>query len=156
LRVYSQCLRSASKVLGAMLKPNWKEGQTLATKSSTEVTLPEDDAEAMRTICYVIHLRNDLVSKHLTAREVLQIAVVANKYDLSTALEHVSFRWLKSETYGTLLDRGYLLTAAFFLKNNDAFMAHTKAILLSHSESYLVPFKDDIISQVLPLELFCM
>jgi hypothetical protein len=155
LRVYSQCLRSASKVLSAMLKPNWKEGQTLATQSYTEATLPEDDAEAMRTICYVVHHRNDLVPENLTTREILQIAVVANKYDLSTALENFSFRWLNSDTRRTLLDRGCLLTAVLLLDDNDAFVAHCKALIFGHSESYLALFQDEVIKRFLPLEMFC-
>jgi hypothetical protein len=52
LRAYSQCLRSASQVFGAMFGPNWNEGQKLSRESPTEVPLPEYDANAMRVICY--------------------------------------------------------------------------------------------------------
>jgi hypothetical protein len=44
LRVYSQCLRSASQVFAAMFGPNWSDGQRLSRESPTEVPLPEDDA----------------------------------------------------------------------------------------------------------------
>jgi hypothetical protein len=156
LRVYSQCLRSASKVFGAMFGPNWSEGQKLSTQSPGEVSLPEDDADAMQIICCILHHRHDLVPDNLTAKLVLRIAVEADKYDLRTALKYISPRWLKDESCGGILDRSRLVAAAFLFNNREAYATHIKALVLSHSESYLVPLKDEIISQVLPLELFCM
>src|SRR5437667_9691364 len=81
LKVYSQCLRSASKIFGAMFGPDWTEGQRLSKESPTEVPLLEDDADAMWMICCIVHHRNDLVPQHLTAKEVLQIAIEVDKYE---------------------------------------------------------------------------
>jgi hypothetical protein len=61
LRIHSQCLRCASKVFGAVFGPHWSEGQGLSKESPREVPLVEDDADALRTICCVIHYRNDNV-----------------------------------------------------------------------------------------------
>jgi hypothetical protein len=90
LRVYSQFLLSASKVFGAMFLPHWSEGQRLCKEALTEILLPEDDADAMRIICYIIHHRNDLVPRHLTTRDILRIAIEVDKYDLKIALEPAS------------------------------------------------------------------
>jgi hypothetical protein len=53
LRIQSQCLRCASRVFGAMFKPDWIEGQGLSKESPQEVLLEEDDADALRTICFL-------------------------------------------------------------------------------------------------------
>lgn len=100
LRVYSQCLRSASKIFDAMLGPNWSEGQRRSEATPTEVALPGDDAHAMRTICCFIHHRNDLEPDLLTAEEILQIAIEVDKYDLRVALKYASSEWLKPSSFG--------------------------------------------------------
>jgi hypothetical protein len=95
LRIQSQCLRCASKVFGAMFRPHWSEGQGLSKESPREVPLVEDDADALRTICCVLHHRNDDVPQSLTPKEVLQIAIEADKYGLNVALKYARVQWLK-------------------------------------------------------------
>jgi hypothetical protein len=73
LRIQSQCLRRASKVFGAMFRPHWSEGQGLSKESPPEVPLVDNDADALRTICCVIHHRNDVVPQSLTPKEVLKL-----------------------------------------------------------------------------------
>src|SRR5262249_24550771 len=65
LRIHSQCLQCASNVFGAMFGPHWSEGQGLSKESPREVPLVEDDADALRIICCVIHHRNDDVPQSL-------------------------------------------------------------------------------------------
>jgi hypothetical protein len=88
LRIQSQCLRCASKVFGAMFGPHWSEGQGFSKESPREVPLVEDDADALRTICCVLHHRNDDVPQSLTPKEVLQIAIEADKYGLNITLKY--------------------------------------------------------------------
>lgn len=95
LRVQSQCLRSASEVFSKMFGPDWSEGQSLSKEAPTETPLPEDDTDAMQTICYIIHHRNDLVPSHLSAEEVLRIAIEVDKYDLKVAFKYANVGWLK-------------------------------------------------------------
>jgi hypothetical protein len=155
LRVYSQCLRSVAKVSGAMFGRDWSERQSLFMPLPEEVRLPEDNADAMRTICCVLHARNDLLSKHLTATEILQAAVAVDKYDLKSALEHAGSVWLMPEPFKGILDRARFLAAAFLFNNAEAFLAHSRYLILGYTESYSALFKDEIISQVLPSEMFC-
>lgn len=77
-----------------MFRSDWSEGQGLSWESPNEVQLDEDDADALRTICYVIHHRNDAVPRVITPLEVLQIAIAADKYDLGLALQYATAQWL--------------------------------------------------------------
>ncbi|KAF2807992.1 uncharacterized protein BDZ99DRAFT_489516 [Mytilinidion resinicola] len=154
LRVHSQCLRSASQVFGAMFGPNWSEGQRLSRESPTEVPLPEDDADAMRTICYVIHHRNDLVPQHLPAKEVLQIAIEVDKYELVIALKFASLEWLKPQASAERVEMGHLLAAVFLFDNTDLFMANILTLILHYDGSYLDFLDDEFTSQIIPLRIF--
>jgi hypothetical protein len=60
-----------------MFGPTWSEGQGLSKESPREVRLVEDDANALRIICCVIHHRNNDVPQSLTPKEILQIAIEA-------------------------------------------------------------------------------
>jgi hypothetical protein len=159
LRVNSQSLRSASKMFGAMFGPDWLEGQRLSKELPTEVALPYDDVGAMRTICCVIHHRNDLVPENPTTKEVLQIAIVVDKYDLKVALKFAILEWLKPRSHPhrvVLEERGHLLAAAFLLNSSETFITYTNRLLLTNSRSYLGLMKDELVSQVLPSEICCV
>jgi len=154
LRIHSQCLKCASKVFGAMFGPHWSEGQGLSKESPREVPLVEDDADDLRTICCVIHHRNDDVPQSLTPREVLQIAIEANKYDLNVALKYAFAQWLKPRENADRVDMGYLLAAAFLFGDMDTFVEHSLVLILHYKGSYLEFLDDEITSQILPWKTF--
>jgi len=156
LRIQSQVLRCASKVFGAMFGPTWSEGQGLSKESPREVRLVEDDADALQIICRVIHHRNNDVPQSLTPKEVLQIAIEADKYDLNVALKYARAQWLKPRGRPERVDMGYLLAAAFLFGDMDMFVANTLALILHYKESYLEFLDDEIISQIIPWKTFCM
>lgn len=156
LRVYSQCLCCASKVFSAMLGPRWSEAQGLSKESPREVPLVEDDADALRTICCVIHHRNDDLPQSLTPREVLQITIEADKYDLNVALKFASVEWLKPRSDTDRVNMGYLLAAAFLYGDMDIFVAHSLVLILYYKGSYLEFLDDEITSQIVPWKTFCM
>ena len=113
-----------------MFGPHWSEGQGLPKQSPRDVPLVESDADALRIICYVIHHRNNDVPQSLTPREVLQIAIEADKYDLSVALKYASAQWLKPRPNADKMDMGYLMTAASLFGDMDTFAVHTLALIL--------------------------
>ena len=101
-----------------------------------EISLPEDNAAALKCVCAIIHHRNKMVPENLTAGDVFGIAVTADKYGCIDALEFASERWLqpRQNDAGDLL----LLTAASYLfQNAPAFKEITNAMILNHSGSYL-------------------
>jgi hypothetical protein len=155
LRIHSQCLRCASKVFDAMFGPHWSEGQGLSKESLREVPLVEGDADALRIICCVIHHRNDDVPQTLTPKEVLQIAIEADKYDLRVALKYATAQWLKPRGNADKVDMGYLLAAAFLFGDMDAFVAYTLALILHYKGPYSELLDNEITSQIVPWKTFC-
>jgi hypothetical protein len=156
LRVQSLVLRCASKVFGAMFMPHWSEGQGLSKESPPEVLLVEDDADALRTICYVIHHCNDDVPQFLTPKEILQIFIEIDKYDLRVAFKYASVQWLKPRDNADRVDKGYLLAAAFLFGDMDIFVANTLALILHYKGSYLEFLDDEITSQIVSSRTFRM
>ena len=154
LRVHSLRLRCASKVFDSMFGPTWSEGQGLCQESPREVPLPEDDADALHTICLVLHYRHD-VRSDLTPHEVLRIAIMADKYDLGVALKYARTQWLKSENTVEMLDTAYLMLAAFLLSDMDAFVATNLRLILDYEGSYKKLLDDETISEFLDWETFC-
>lgn len=155
LKVYSLFLRSASKVFDAMLGPNWSEGQGLSKKTSREILLVEDDAEALRIICCVIHHRNDDVPQTLTPEQVLQIAIEADKYDLAVALRYASIQWLKPSGISDMVHMGSLMVSALLFGDRDAFASRTLALVLYYTGSYLELLDDERISQFVHYKILC-
>ncbi|RTE80543.1 hypothetical protein BHE90_004944 [Fusarium euwallaceae] len=114
----------------------------------------EDDAHAMRLICSVIHHRNTNIPDTLTASGVLQIAVEADKYDLSVALKYARAHWLKPKGDEDLTDMAYLMVAAFLFRDMGAFVARSLDLIINYKETYLGLLDDENISQMIPLKTF--
>ena len=155
MRVQSQCLLCASKVFGAMFKPYWSEGQGLSKESPRDVLLVEDDVDALRIICCVIHYRNEDVPEFLTPKEVLQIAIEADKYDLNVALKYARVQWLKPRDSLDLVDMGYFLAATFMFGDVEMFITHGLELILHHKSSYMELLENTVISQILPWKTSC-
>jgi hypothetical protein len=139
-----------------MLGPIWSEDQRVSTGSLREIRLAEDDADTLRIICCVVHYRNDDVLLSPTPKEVLQIAIEAEKYDLNIALKYVRAQWLKPRGKPEREDMGYFLAAAFLFGDMDMFVAHALALILHHTGSYLDFLDDEITGQILSWKTFCM
>lgn len=118
-----------------MFGSHWSEGQGLSKENPKEIPLMEDDADALRTICCVIHHRNDTVPQAFTPREVLQIAIEADKYNLGVALKYASAQWLRPRGSTDKVDMGYFMAAAFLFSDMEMFIAHTLELILHYKGS---------------------
>jgi hypothetical protein len=156
LRVYSSHLRTASKIFAVMFGPHWSEGQKLSTEAPKEVPLPEDDPDAMQIICNFLHHRSKLVSGNVTSKEVLQLAILVDKYDLKDTLTFPSLQWLRPRLSGEMMESGYFLAAAYLFDNNDAFIIYTRTLVLENFATYLALMKDEKLGQILPPQIYCM
>jgi len=158
LRVYSQCLRSASKVFNSMFGPDWDEGRALSSQAPREIPLKEDDASALRTIFCVLHHRNTDVPDPdtLTPKEIVDIAIESDKYDLAVALKYVVPLWLKPRQSPDLLEMGRFMTAALLFQNTQSFAAQTLDLIVHGDGSYMGLLDDESISQFVPFKAICM
>ncbi|KAK3293822.1 uncharacterized protein B0H64DRAFT_173440 [Chaetomium fimeti] len=137
VRVYSLFVKAASPVLNAMLGPNFEEGQQLAKTGSAEIALPEDNVEAIEIIFNVIHGRNDKVRETLSPRELLQVAIVSDKYDCSVSLAFAIRVWLSPRGGSDPEELWALAMAAYLFREREAFEKATSALVFNHGESYI-------------------
>ena len=161
LKAYSLVLKNASKVFSAMLNPRFSEGRRLAENQSTEIDMPEDDAEAMEIMLNVIHGYNDAVRDGLGADQILRLAITADKFDCRIALAFAIKDWLKCADISDSYQLWQLLKAAYWFDNAKSFGEISLALMLHHQGSYLTLWaQDDIDTEVLiricrEFELFC-
>lgn len=155
LRVFSQCLACASRVFGAMFRPDWAEGQKLSKEISPEILLVDDNVPAMYTICCVIHHRNSLLPTTFTPHEILQIAIHADKYDLCSALSFAKTQWLQERGGIDHVDMACLMAASLLFDDMDMFLAHGLALMFHSTASFSRLLKHQEIWQILPTGIIC-
>ncbi|KAI8217146.1 hypothetical protein K4K54_011937 [Colletotrichum sp. SAR 10_86] len=134
IRVHALILADASPVFKCLLKPTsstYTEPAAVlfaAPDSPAHVTLPEDDPQAIETICRVLHSRIDDVVCDLADDEVLMVAMAADKYDCTAAMGLAVRHWLRADKLEAIKNaardgcigfrRGDMLLAAYWFKNN--------------------------------------
>ncbi|KAI1830678.1 hypothetical protein DTO027I6_3236 [Penicillium roqueforti] len=154
LRVKSIFLKTASKLPGTILGPDWKENHILVTGLPVEIILPEENAMALRCICAILHHQNRLLPQVMAVNDVLRIAVAANKFGVVDALTFASEFWLSPVNKGAS-DLIVLAAAASLFKNAQAFRDITKALVLNYGDSYLALLSEDVRS-ILGDRVFCL
>lgn len=137
MKVYSLVLKNATPVFNAMLGPSFKEGYQLSQPGLIEVPLPEDNAEAMQIVFNVIHGRNNAVSETLDAGMLLQVTIIADKYDYYVPLTFAMRAWLKCMSPTTPEEAWTLAMVALLLRKQESFADAISALVLHHSGTYL-------------------
>lgn len=100
-KVSSQTLCTASDVFRAMLGPTskFKEATELRTAGDTdelyELAIEDDDLKVLRYILLYLHHQNLEVPTKISFQELVQVAVVIDKYDLRVALRFMGEMWLQ-------------------------------------------------------------
>jgi len=150
LKAYSCVLKSASKVFSAMLGPRFSEGQRLNDNESTEIDMPEDDAEAMEIMLNVIHGCNNAVDDGLNGSQILRVAITADKFDCKVALSFAIKVWLNCANITDSNQLWRLLKAAYWFDNAKSFEEISLGLILHHRGSYLKLWaKDNIDTDIL-------
>lgn len=150
LKAYSLVLKSASRVFSAMLGPRFNEGQRLDDNESTEIDMPEDDAEAMEIMLNVIHGCNNAVHDGLDASQILRVAITADKFDCNVALAFAIKVWLNCANITDSNQLWRLLRAAYWFDNAKSFEEISLGLILHHRGSYLKLWaQDDIDADIL-------
>ncbi|TGZ82638.1 hypothetical protein EX30DRAFT_193564 [Ascodesmis nigricans] len=90
--VASKCLTLASPVFSAMLHGHFLEASSLSTTGSVTISV-DDDPEILCIIFNILHYRHRQVPSSLTSAQLLELAVVADKYDLADAIHPAYLTW---------------------------------------------------------------
>ncbi len=112
-----------SKVFKTLLSPRFREGCGLAHSGKVEIALPDDHADAMEILCYTLHQRHDKLPEVLGLNRLFAVAVLADKYDCTVPLKHISKLWIDRLRLpgGDRYSSGILATA-FFFRQDDSFV----------------------------------
>ncbi|KAL1852454.1 hypothetical protein VTK73DRAFT_9215 [Phialemonium thermophilum] len=155
LRVHSVFLTAVSEPFSAMLGPDWKEGRALLDSDGpAEISLPEDNAVALKIICSVIHHQTGNIPPTLAAGDILAVAVAADKYNCVRALRFASETWLRSPRDEA--DELMLLAAAAYLFQDAlAFKQITGALVLGYDGPYLA-LSSEQIESAMTWRVFCL
>ncbi|ETS86420.1 hypothetical protein PFICI_00248 [Pestalotiopsis fici W106-1] len=122
--------------------------------STPTVWLEDDDFNALYTICCVLHHQPDLLPPFLVPEQILQVALVATKYDWSKALTFARAYWLNPAEKPSFIDAAYLFAATAAFGDEDLFRYHSLQIILGYIEPYTELRKYRSICQVLPVKIF--
>ncbi|RPB26217.1 hypothetical protein L211DRAFT_804956 [Terfezia boudieri ATCC MYA-4762] len=137
-RVNSNILCIASPVFRAMLgaKSQFRERAALSARTSTseplELSLADDDPNALTVILRIIHLQYDWVPPSLNADQLYTIAVICDKYDMRQSLEVWLVNWISPlvEPSASPVSGDNWLFIAYALGRKDLFRRLTKELIL--------------------------
>lgn len=136
LKVDSHILRAASKTFKIMFGPDFAEGRDLNYDAPKEISLSDDDANAMELVCKVVHLKQSDIATELPSKTVLDIAQIVDKYSLHEALKFALASWIQVDKVKESTDLGNMLKAASLLKQRAAYKSITKSLVMNHTDSY--------------------
>ncbi|KAK3343133.1 hypothetical protein B0H65DRAFT_540651 [Neurospora tetraspora] len=157
LRVQSAILREASTVFRAMLSPPWIESKGISAENPKEIHLPEDDPEAMETVCLALHFLNNDVDPETSGLMMLHVAILIDKYDLMNAMHFVITTWFQQpKQHRTPEDAMYRIAAAWVLQNEDFFAINTWIVMVTHHSSYADFATLKLLKDTLPPRLFVL
>lgn len=95
IRVSSKHMNLASPVFKAMLAPSgFLECRHLKAYGTVEVSLPDDDVEALTILLHIIHGRTKEVPTKVSLELLNKIAVVVDKYRLQDGVGFFSDSWV--------------------------------------------------------------
>ena len=167
VRVSSKVLSLASPVFKKMFGPFFAEGASVAADNPSGVYLPDDDADALISLCYLLHFQGHKVSDTPTLELLEKLAILTDKYDCVGSISqwmafHLTDAAREAEKSTT---NGRLLFPAYVFDHPGVFRAVTKhmvyslisdgsyRILSSCSECYGIPSD---IAKALPEKLLSM
>ena len=126
-QVSSSALCLASPVFRAMLgaKGKFKESKSLQKRKSgdppVEITLKDDNPDALAVILRIIHYQHDSVPESLSEENLWQIAMLIDKYDLRVATKP----WINLWTQPYLSFAGLpLASSSYFTGDRGIFLAY--------------------------------
>ncbi|KAK8029759.1 hypothetical protein PG993_011050 [Apiospora rasikravindrae] len=137
-RVCSRAMARASPVWRSMLFGGFAESKP--TSGNWVVNLPDDSPQAMSTLLGIVHAKFDDVPQTVGPHELFDIAVIADKYDLTHLLKPWARVWLdqaweqgKKHFQSSIL----LLWITWVLGDQNYFVSTAKWLALNMKSEYL-------------------
>ncbi|TKA51942.1 hypothetical protein B0A55_12773 [Friedmanniomyces simplex] len=140
LRTSTVVLGNASPVFKAMLGPKFAEGQALQgdyVGIPHTVTLPDNDPEAMQSLCLILQCGAIAPSSSVPAELMVKTTLLADKYDCIDAIKRSAALWaanIDAEKLD-LYTVAALSEAAFLLDDTSLFAKYTKEVVLNVTKS---------------------
>ncbi|RDW58019.1 hypothetical protein BP6252_13430 [Coleophoma cylindrospora] len=92
--VSSKHMMLASPVFKAMLRPNFREGETLRATGQATIPLPEDHLDAFVILLDIIHGRSKKIPRVVPFEMLLSLAILIDKYRLHELTRFFAEIWL--------------------------------------------------------------
>ncbi len=133
LRVSSKVLSLASPVFAALFSLKSSEGVALRNSTNvSEISLPDDDPEAMQLVCHILHHGHDITRK-VSVALLEKVATLCDKHDTVTPLSAWSEVWLhawksiltEEDDWMKMMHISYVFgnSGAFFLSTTELFFS---------------------------------
>lgn len=134
-KVHASFLREASPVFASLLSPSFAEGQALLSNPTTpcEIELRDDNPESMQIVLNAIHMKNKKLPQRLTAEEIVDLAILVDKYFLHEVMQPLLDKWLIPTQHDNLYS---FLHATVILNHSNSFSETTRLMILHHATSY--------------------
>ncbi|KAK3073557.1 hypothetical protein LTR53_004750 [Teratosphaeriaceae sp. CCFEE 6253] len=140
LQLSSKIFSAASSVFQTIFKPNFWEGlEPHSHLYPTPISLPDDDGDALTTVCRIVHYRAHEALSSLAAEDLLQIGVICDKYDFIGALRLWSSSSLRAAIVGADDNNMYTLLEAAYLLDSWEEFGQVSIWIISH---HVGAFKD--------------
>lgn len=157
LRVYSVVMTIVSQPFRALLGPHFKEGQQSSTPGTQlkEILLPEDNAVAMKVMCMVLHHQGETVGEYLSPTVLLEVAILADKYDCVSAVRLYGKTWIfNNQTEGETKALVKCAATAYIFDDLLGFERITRSLVLLHVGPFY-GLLDASSRLVLPTDILC-
>ena len=131
LRVSSKILKLSSKVWKAMFSLSFTEGSVLSVNEPRHIPLPEDDSQAMKALCNILHHQSQNVITKPTDAFLESLAITADKYNCAPALRYWSRHYLGQRIGAKKPNRAHLLSTTYLLNDALGFRLLTRHMVYS-------------------------
>ena len=152
MKVCSQVVSLASPTLAALLKPCFREGHELSVRGTVTIPLSDDDPDAFRIICNVLHFKNEHLQVDLPT--LLKISIACDYYELGRPLLPWAGQWLGPHLKQTPISdwqaNAQSLCISYILGDGHAFTQSTQSLLLYASDANMDKLSESECFMLLP------
>ncbi|KAI8655164.1 BTB domain-containing protein [Fusarium keratoplasticum] len=152
--VSSTILRVASPYFESLFGSNFKEGAAVRQGECPEITLQEDDPEAMEIILSILHFKYSEKFSSLKPALLAAVARQSDKYSCNVALRPWISTWLSGiENVSDPKDIGLLLTAAYFFRSTESISTVSKGAVPHLNLDFDSEWSKHEMTAILPFEI---